>query len=62
MERRIIVEIEGGCVRAIYGDTMPEGVELDVIVRDMDNIEQGDEDPLTEQDLKDKKQDMIYYW
>ncbi len=59
---RLIIELDGGCVRAVYGDAMPEGVELDVIIRDWDNINQGDPDPLTEQDLTDKKQDMIYYW
>ena len=59
---RLIVELDGGCIRAVYGDAMPEGVELDVIIRDWDNINAGDPDPLTEQDLKDKDQDMIYYW
>ncbi len=59
---RLIIELDGGCVRAVYGDAMPEGVELDVIIRDWDNINQGDPDPLTEQDKADKKQDMIYYW
>ena len=60
---RLIVELDGGCVRAVYGDRMPEGVELDVIVRDWDNINEGDPDPLTEQDIADKNDGkMIYYW
>lgn len=60
---RLIVEVEGGVVQSIYGDAMPEGVELDLVVRDLDNIDQGDPDPLTEQDMKDKyKRKMTFYW
>jgi hypothetical protein len=43
----LVIEVEGGIVQAVYGDNMPEGFELDVVVRDLDNIEQGDEDPIS---------------
>ena len=62
MRRRLIIEINGGVLHAVYGDALPENIELDVILRDMDNINDGDADPLTEQDKIDKEQDMIYYW
>jgi hypothetical protein len=42
---KLIVEIEGGTLQAIYGDAMPEGVKLEVVLRDLDNIAQGDLDP-----------------
>lgn len=39
----LIIEIEGGVVTAVYGDKI-EG--LTVVVRDLDNIEAGDPDPI----------------
>ena len=36
---------------------MPEGVTLDVVLRDMDNIEAGDDDPAPE-----TWDDTVYYW
>lgn len=61
MIKRIIIEVDGGVVQTVYGDKMPEGIELDIIIRDWDNINQGDDDPLNEEDLKDIN-DMINYW
>lgn len=43
---RIYIEIAGGALQGVYGDPLPEGVEVEFILRDMDNIEAGDEDPL----------------
>lgn len=42
---KIIIEVEGGCVTNVYCSE-PEGVTL--VVRDFDNIETGDIDPLVE--------------
>ena len=61
MIKRIIIEVDGGCIRNVYGDKMPDDIELDVIVRDWDNINAGDPDPLTEEDQKDSNS-MINYW
>ena len=36
----------GGVLTAVYGDAMPEGYKLNVILRDVDNIEAGDADPI----------------
>lgn len=40
---RILVEVKGGVVSGVWCSE-PEGA--DVVVRDMDNIEMGDEDPM----------------
>ena len=61
MIKRIIVEVDGGVVQTVYGDKMPEGIELDVIIRDLDNINQGDDDPLLAEDFEDTD-DMVTYW
>lgn len=58
---RLIVEVEGGVVQSVYGDKFPENVELDLVIRDMDNIAAGDDDPLTEQDIQDESK-MLRYW
>ena len=39
-ETQVIVEIRGGCVWTVKANE-----EITVIVRDWDNIEQGDDDP-----------------
>lgn len=44
----IFVEIDGGVLTGVYGDKMPEGYKLNIELRDMDNISQGDEDPAPE--------------
>ena len=43
---RIVIDIQGGALRSVYGDKLPEGVEIEVILRDQDNIEAGDADPM----------------
>lgn len=58
MKRRIVVEVMGGVVQSVYGDPMPEGVELDIIVRDHDNIEAGDDDPISD----DEAENMVGYY
>lgn len=40
---KLIIEVEGGAITNVYCSE-PEGVEL--VVRDFDNIEMGDDDPL----------------
>lgn len=42
---KILIEVRGGIVESVFCDE-PEGVE--VIVRDFDNIFDGDADPLKE--------------
>ena len=37
--------IEGGILASVYGDAMPQGYTLEIIVRDLDNIKDGDENP-----------------
>ncbi len=59
--KRIIVEVEGGVVQTVYGDKLPDDIELDVVIRDWDNINAGDPDPLTEEEQKDSDS-MITYW
>ena len=54
---RIIVDVRGGCVASIYGDRLPAGVEIECIVRDHDNIKEGDTDPVDENYVPE-----IYYW
>lgn len=47
-EVRIIIAVAGGCVQSVYGDEMPDGTKLKVVLRDFDNIEAGDPDPVHE--------------
>lgn len=42
----ICVEVKHGCVQRIYGEDLPDGVEINFIVRDVDAIEEGYVDPL----------------
>ena len=42
----IYVDVEGGCVQGIYGDALPTDIEINFVLRDHDNIEVGDEDPM----------------
>lgn len=54
---RIIVDVCGGCVTSIYGDRLPAGVEIECIVRDHDNIEEGGPDPVDENYMPE-----AHYW
>ncbi len=54
---RIIVDVYGGCVESIYGDRLPAGVEIECIVRDYDNIKEGDPDPVDENYMPE-----VRYW
>lgn len=54
---KLIVDIRGGIVQAIYGDSTPEDVQLEFIVRDHDSIALGEEDP-----IKSTYYPEIYYW
>lgn len=55
---RIIVAVYGGCVKSIYGDRLPAGVNIECIVRDYDNIEEGVSwDPVDENYVPE-----VYYW
>lgn len=47
-EITIIIDVQGGCVQSVYGDEMPGGTKLKVVLRDRDNIEDGDTDPVAE--------------
>lgn len=42
----IYIRVEGGMVQGIYGDELP--IQINFIVRDLDNINAGDEDPQPE--------------
>ena len=42
----LYVEIQGGCLHGIYGDQLPTGFQVNFVLRDYDNIEAGDEDPM----------------
>lgn len=44
--KNIYIEIENGALTAIYGDRLDDEVRF--VLRDMDNILHGDEDPLPE--------------
>ena len=55
---RFIVEVEGGCVVRVWGDRTPEDLEFEFIVRDSDNIFDGDTDPLDGEDFTDG----VIYW
>ena len=54
---RIIMDIRGGALQAVYGDRLPEGVQVEFILRDYDNIAAGDADPMNEDYAPD-----VYYW
>ena len=54
---RIIMDVRGGALQAVYGDRLPEGVQVDFILRDHDNIAAGDADPMNEDYAPD-----VYYW
>jgi hypothetical protein len=45
---RIIIDVQGGAVQSVYGDLLPDGVNVEIILRDHDNIEAGDPDPMPE--------------
>ena len=45
---RIIIDIEGGVLQAVYGDRLPEDIQVEFILRDRDNIGAGDPDPMDE--------------
>lgn len=57
MTNRLIIDVRGGCVQAVYGDRLPEDVQVEFILRDWDSIEDGDQDPMDE-DYKPE----VYYW
>lgn len=54
---RLFIKIKDGVLQSVYGDEMPEGVWLDVILRDMDNIDCGDPDP-----DPNNGEGLTYYW
>lgn len=54
---RIIMDVRGGALQAVYGDRLPEGVQVEFILRDHDNIAAGDADPMNEDYAPD-----VYYW
>ena len=54
---RIVIDIQGGLLQAVYGDRLPENVEVEFILRDRDNIDDGDPDPMGEDYEPD-----VYYW
>lgn len=41
----IYIEMAGGCVQGIRGDQLPTDCQIDFVIRDQDDIEQGDPDP-----------------
>ena len=47
-EIKLVIDVQGGCVQSVYGDEMPGGTKLKVVLRDRDNIEDGDPDPVAE--------------
>lgn len=53
----ICVEIQDGCVQRIYGGELPDSVEINFIVRDLDAIKEGYIDPLPRNFQAD-----ITYW
>ena len=42
----ICVELKHGCVQRIYGEDLPDSVQVNFIVRDLDAISEGYVDPL----------------
>lgn len=54
---KIIVDVRGGIVHSIYGDAPPKNVQLELVVRDHDSIDAGDEDP-----LHPSYSPEIFYW
>ena len=42
-----MIDVRGGCVQSVYGDAAPQGLKLNFLIRDWDNIEAGDPDPIT---------------
>ena len=54
----IYVDVEGGCVQGIYGDALPTDIEINFVLRDHDNIEVGDEDPMPDGYVPE----CYYFW
>lgn len=54
---RIVMEVRGGCLQAVYGDRLPEDVQVEFILRDFDNINAGDPDPMGED-----YEPEVHYW
>ncbi len=46
--KTIYIEIKGGCLQGIYGDRLDTKEQIMFVVRDLDNVSQGDEDPTPE--------------
>jgi len=51
MKPIIKIEVEGGCVTSV---TCNQEIEVEVFVRDFDNIDGGDQDPLEYYDLTEE--------
>ena len=59
---RLIIEIEGGVLQMVYGDKPAPNMkaeEIEIILRDLDNIKEGDPDPLDE--IKSETDWQTYY-
>lgn len=54
---KLYIEVEGGIVTSVYGDDAPANLDIEIVVRDMDNIADGDEDP-----APNGARDMTYYY
>ena len=44
--KRIVIEVHNGAVQAVYGDKLKTKEQIEFIVRDWDNINAGDPDPV----------------
>jgi hypothetical protein len=51
----IYVEIRSGCLQSVYGDKLSD--EVNFILRDIDNIDAGEPDPLPE-----NHKEFLFYW
>lgn len=47
---KFIIQINNGVLTAVYGNPLPEDIAVEFILRDMDNISEGDPDPLDQED------------
>ncbi len=57
----IYVEICGGVLQGIYGNSIDTKDEIQFVLRDFDNIRGGDPDPVKEDESPDWEPET-YYW
>ena len=59
--KTIYIDIKGGALQNLYGDKLESEEQIEFVLRDWDNIESGDPDPVEENEGDDWEPE-VYYW